>query len=948
MLGFLVVLFWAAVFGLPLAVAFRREYVAADHDWREISFKRLSGRICWALGGFAFLVLLFNLLGIWTEVLWFGELEKASRYWTELGARVMLFFLGYSLVLFACATNSRVFLGNARKCTKALGLKWAFWTHFVLAGGLGILIGLLFQGRWQTWLLFFNQQPFGKTDPLFGRDIGFYVFSLPLLSMLAGFVFWTLAALIVASVVSYFILYRKCDGYYYYASAGQRQGDGYKTAIPFYGITHISALGIPFMAIVGFYTWLWMADLLYSTYGAVHGAGWTDIHVQLPAYWVFIAMTVVGIGALAVSVFSSSHHMTRRASMFGFGLMAVTSLLGFVIIPSAVQHWYVSPNELVSERPYLETSIRMTREAYGLDKVQRSDFSVKDGITSENLTRDAETLESARLWDWQVLLSTNHQEQAFRTYYSFADVDLVRYDIGGKKVQVMYSSREMNVNRLAATAQTWQNQHLVYTHGFGGTANPVNTFTSEGLPDYWIKDVPPVSKYPELEMRQPRIYFGEETTNHVYVGTKTKEFDYPLGDQNAWFTYDGPGGIPLGGFLRQFAFAWRFDGLRMLTSSELSPTSRIMFRRDIVTRVRALAPFLRFEDDVYQVVADGRLWFMVDAYTTSEYYPYSEKMEGINYIRNSVKVVVNAYTGKTDFYVFDPADPIIRAWQKVFPGMFQPASAMPEMLKKHIRYPEDLLRIQGLVYANYHMDDAGVFYNKEDAWQFPKQFSPKLGEPETVSPYYVVMAMPGSREREFVLVLPFSPLSTDSEHQRNNMVGWFAARCDGEHYGELVLYSFPKDRLTVGPLQVGLKMNQDDVISKDFTLWNQQGSRVILGDMRVLPLSDSRLLYVQPIYLQSEGGKMPEMKRVVVASGDRLVYGTSFQEALATLAGTGSSVSVETSTAAGGVSIQDLGVEVLVHLDNYLKLLSQGKFAQAGAELEALTNYRSKMKEAKK
>lgn len=947
MLGFLVFLLWSAIFVLPLAVK-AVKLIRRSENFRE-NAPGLFFASVWLLAGVGIYSIFSLSLEKFVEYLWFEEVGYTNRFWALFKTRAWLFLAGWLSVTVFFSGNVFWYVRSMGKCLGDTGV-WVKRIGVVISLAIGLFFGEFAVSNWNEVLLYANQVDFGKQDPVFGKDVAFYVFTLPALHFFVDFLFLMMLITLVVMAVAYMAARSQVGTFDQYNNRIRNESTRIEREdILLRGITHVSALGIGLMVLAGFWTWLARYGVMYSKLGKVYGAGWTDINWQIPMYWVFVLVLIVSTVSLAASVLSRSLKMTKWAAVAGFSSSVLFWIFGVVLLPVVVQRYYVGPNELAFETPYLRHNIEFTREAYGLSDVVHSDFPVKDGITSDNLTNDVETLESARLWDWQVLIATNSQNQVFRPYYTFRDVDVVRYDINNRKVQLMYSSRELDVNRLAESAKTWQNQHIVYTHGFGGTANPVNSFTAEGLPNYWVKDVPPVSQYPELEIKQPRIYFGEVTTDHVYVKTKMKEFDYAReGEGNEWFFYDGPGGITLGGGLRKFAFAWRFDGIRMLISSELTPESRIMFNRDINTRISAIAPFLEWDDDKYQIIADGQLWFMCDGYTSSRTYPYSEPISGgVNYIRNSVKAVVNAYTGRVDFYVFDDNDPIIKAYSKAFPGMFKPASEMPASLRRHVRYPEDLMTIQGQVYSNYHMNDPGIFYNKEDAWQFANQFSPSISKPEVVTPYYAVMALPGNHEREYVVILPFTPLSTDPEHPRNNMVAWFAGRSDGDHYGELILYRFPRNRQINGPLQVGMRINQDDMISKDLSLWNQQGSRVILGDLRVLPLSDSRLLYVQPLYLQSEGGKMPEIKRIFASSGNELVYTSSFSEALDRLVGSHiTAAAPETVQMPNTQRVEpaNSSQSILEHLDRYLRLLQEGKFAEAGTELESLKTQRNNNK----
>lgn len=872
---------------------------------------------------------------VWVLGLWYGDVGYANRYWVQFRAEMVLFWTAFALVAAFNVANAYALLRSVRRAIENHELSFRIVALVACLAG-ALHAGFVAEESWLDLLLCLHRQPFGKLDPVFAKDIGFYVFTLPFVTVITRFISHVIGTAVVAVIIVYSALvasrhYRDRKG----AGTDETVRQSFEAAI-----FHLSALGTLLLAKIAVSAFIDRYQTLYSTHGHVYGAGWTDLFVSIPAYWVYMAVLAACIGWMAASLLSKPRRELLRNAGLGFGGVFVFWLVGIVIVPEQFQSAHVDPNELQVERPYIQRELDATRTAFGLDHVRQSDFPVKDGLTPANLTQDAETLESARLWDWNVLLSINHQLQAFRPYYRFTDVDVVRYDINGRKVQLMYSGRELDVDKLPESAQTWQNTRLVYTHGFGGTASPVNTFTSEGLPDYWVKDLPPVSRYPELEIKQPRIYFGEATQQHIYVNTKMAEFDYPdpTGAGNRSFRYDGPAGIPLGGFFRRLALAWFYDGLWMTWSDELTPQSRILAGRDIAARTENMVPFLYAEPDIYQVVADGQLWYMRDFESVTAWYPYSQPHDAVNYMRNSVKGVVNAYTGKTDFYVFEPADPIVRAYQSMFPGMFQPASAMPPSLRKHVRYPEGLLQTQGEVYASYHMSEAASFYNKEDMWQAAQQFAPAINQAAWVSPYYVVMTLPGNHAPEYVLIMPFTPLSTDSEHQRNNLESWLAARCDGDHYGELILYKFPNTRQVQGPLQVGGRLNQDAEMSKNFTQWNQQGSKVVLGDMRVLPLSDYRLLSVQSIYLQSEGAgvKMPQLMYVVAASGDQVVYEKTFQQALNRLVGLSPSVVPPFEAAAASLRPVDLAHEIFQRLDRYFGLIEHGQLANAGGELERI------------
>jgi len=891
-------------------------------------------------------------LRIYTEVLWFKELGQVSRYWTVFWTRLFLFVAGFAVSFLFFYVHVRVAQRGAAPET-GRGMRIAYGIYLLFAVLVSISFGNSCSGWWEKVLLYLNRVPFGVKDPIFGRDVSFYVFALPFYSRLTSYIL----SLLILSTLGILALYAIQLGL---RTRSTRRGTGFvlETQTPdqrretlFRLVTHLSVQGVLFVCLFIFQTVLAMWNLVYSERGAVFGAGYTDVHFQIGAYKFFIGALVLVAIAFVVSAASRSHRKTFLGAGLAFGILLLTWLIGVNAVPAIVQHYLVSPNELDKERPYIEYNLAYTRKAYGLDSTRATvaEFPVRDGITPANLSDDAATLQSIRLWDWRVLEATYNQNQSFRLYYRFLDVDIDRYQIGGTPVQVMLSARELDQRRLAEKSKTWQNLRLVYTHGYGGCLNPVNVFTPEGLPEYWIRDIPPASKSPELALDRPEIYYGEAPNSHVFVKTSHPEFDHPRGAENVTTFYQGKGGIPIGSGLRKFAFALRFDGIRLLTAKELGPESRIMFRRPIQVRIPTLAPFLVYDHDPYQVIADGKIWFMWDAYTVSDHYPYGERYPlagsstgSINYIRNSVKVVVNSYDGTADFYIFEESDPVIQAYAKAFPGLFRPKEEMPQSLRAHIRYPEDLLKIQADIYATYHMNDPNVFYNKEDAWQIAQETH--AGDVREILPYYVVITVPGEKRQEFIQMIPFTPLTTDPSNPKNNMVAWLAGRCDGDWYGDIVVYEFPKDRLVYGPMQIEIRINQNDLISKDFTLWNQQGSRVIQGNLLVIPLSDNRLLFVQPVYLQATVGKMPELKRVVAASGEDLAYATSFGAAIDQLLQHPEAVTQEVGGRGEVLTLSEEARGALEHFRKYQQLTGQGKIAEAGTELERLRESLEKLR----
>ncbi len=890
---------------------------------------------------------------IWSEVyvrsLWYDNLGYANRYWKVLFIQAELFLAGGFVAIALGMGNVFFWYYGAKPMGPSLvrdnRSKLILLSALLVQIPLFIAAGTISSAQWNKALLFFNAVPFGKEDPVFLKDIGFYIFRLPFLNFIVD----SLSSLFTFSLLLVGGLYMVENALF--RMLPRLTFDTF-TRNPFMHrlITQISANFV-------FGTFVFIArtaiaryELLYSHRGVVYGAGWTDLHAQLPAYNVALVALAGCVILFLYASFTSSTRRTVGIYLASAALLGGIWIVGLQIIPDIIQHFRVAPNELPLESPYLEHNIKYTKEAYGLTNVSEIEFPVNPSPTGALAQSDLMIINGIRLWAPDILKSVNDQTQFIRLYYNFPDVDVDRYMLNGKLTQLMLSLRELNIERLAAQSRTFQNETMIYTHGYGDVAAPVNKFTHEGLPEYYIKDIPPVSSYPELRIDQPRIYFGEETFNHVYVNTKLKEFDFPKGDTNAQNTYSGKGGIKIDTFLKKLAIAVQFDGLRLFTTQELTPESRILFMRDINRRVRTIAPFLTFDSDMYHVIAEGKIYFIWDAYTTAATYPYSQPtMERTNYIRNSVKVIIDAYEGSVDFYVADKTDPVIRAYAKAFPSLFKPFDAMPQSLRAHVRYPEDLLGLQSHIYAIYHMSDPGVFYNREDAWEVSR-VAVRQEEAQPITPYYLISKLPDSDREEFVLALPFSPYSTDKNSPRNNMVAMIMARCDGDKYGKLSLFKFPKDRQIYGPLQIGIRINQDETISKDLTLWNQQGSQVRFGNLLAVPLSGYRLMYIQPIYIQASVGKMPELRRVVVVFGDQLSYGASFEEALSKffpqIAGTASeNIPKPTATEEGKkAERKDLVAVAAKAFENYRNLMGKGKYEEAGKALEELGRIINQMK----
>src|SRR3989454_5029501 len=601
------------------------------------------------------------------------------------------------------------------------------------------------------------------------------------------------------------------------------------------------------------------------------GAGYSDVHAQLPVQKALLVLA----GLVAVLCLVTIRLRSWRPLLWSVAALVGVAILGGVVYPGGIQRYQVSPNEIVKEKPYIDFNIRYTRLAYGLDNIEEREFPAEQTLTLQDLRKNEATLKNIRLWDTRPLLATYSQLQEIRTYYKFTDIDIDRYRINGEYRQVTLSPRELSAKDLPS--RIWINERLTYTHGYGAVVSPVNRVTREGLPEFWVKDIPPVASS-DLRISRPELYFSELATDYVFVKTQAKEFDYPSGDQNVYTTYAGQGGIPLGSFWRKTLFAARLGDLKLLLSNDLTPGSRVLLYRNIRERVQRIAPFFRYDDDPYMVIsAAGRIVWLLDGYTVSDRFPYSAPTRGLgNYVRNAVKVTVDAYDGTVRFYVADPADPLIRTIARIFPGLLQPLDAMPADLRAHLRYPEGLFRVQAGMYAVYHMRDTQVFYNKEDLWSVPVR--PVDGQERAMEPYYLILRLPGEPKEEFVLLIPFNPSKKD------NLSAWLAARSDPPHYGKLVVYNFPKQKLIYGPRQIEARIDQDSFISQQLSLWNQRGSQVIRGNLLVIPIERS-LVYVEPLYIAAEKGQLPDLKRVIVGFGDRIAMEETLDGAIARVFG---------------------------------------------------------------
>ncbi|HTM04945.1 MAG TPA: UPF0182 family protein [Vicinamibacterales bacterium] len=881
-----------------------------------------------------------SILSVYTDWLWFGELGYQQVYSTTLAAQGVLFTIVFAITALWLWVNLRTALASLGDSRPMLmtrdGVEIALPGRRQLqtiASGLSVIVallaGLIATSQWQTWLTWLHAVPFGQVDPLLGHDASFYVFTLPFLEFVHG----TAETLVILAGLA-------CGAIYVMAGS-LAAGFPTRLSLPRPVRRHLSLLAAALFAVLALGAWIERAEYLTQAGNLIHGATYADAHARIPAT---LALTVVA----ALGVVLAAYHATARRSwpLVTAGVLYVVIAVGGNVYGSLLQRFVVTPNEEVQETPFIEHNIAGTRQGFGLQKVEERALSGDAELTRDDIVRNRATLDNVRLWDQGPLRDTFGQLQEIRTYYDFVTVDNDRYMINGMLRQVMLSARELNWGALPN--KTWVNDHLTFTHGYGLTLGPVNQVSNEGLPVLYIRNMPPETEA-GLKVDQPSIYFGELSNDYIIVGNKTAEFDYPSGDDNVSTHYSGRAGVPLDSLWKKFAFAMRFRDYQILVSEAIGSQARILFTRNIVSRVTTLAPFLTFDRDPYLVLADGRLYWMIDAYTTSGGYPYSTAAGDTNYIRNSVKFVVDAYQGTTTAYLADPTDPIALTYQKIFPDLFKPLSAMPATLRAHIRYPEDLFRIQATMYARYHMTEPAVFYNREDQWQIPSVDDSEQGTP--MLPYYTVMRLPGQTDEEFIQMLPFSP------QRRDNLAAWLVARSDPEHYGQLEVFQFPKQKLVYGPRQVVARINQDQTISPVITLWNQQGSQVLWGTLMVIPIEES-LIYVRPLYLRGSGGQIPELRRVVVAYQNQIVMEPTLDAGLARLFGgagpappaaqpqsaTPSTSNAPQAAPAGPpANVTALAGEARTHYDRAIEAQRAGDWAKYGEEIKALGEALRKM-----
>jgi uncharacterized membrane protein (UPF0182 family) len=883
---------------------------------------------------FLLLVGIPSLAEFYTDWLWFREIGYEQVLLRSITARAAISavtsaaafaILAINLVAAMRSLRPREFMVATAQGPQVITINPQRLKPLVLGGAglVSLLIGWYAGSRWQTWLYYLHATPFGKTDPILGLDIGFYVFKLPLLELVYGQVFLILILAMAGALAGHVAggnLSFNAGGFFV-ASSAKRQ---------------LSLLAAALLMILAFGAWLRIPQLLATPSGVVFGASYVDVHARMIALRVLVAAALAGAGLAFWQGFARRFWPIATAVM-----LYLVVFVGGAVYAAILQRFLVAPNEQVRETPYMVHNIRATREAFALDQVEERALSGEARLTRGDLERNAATIENVPLWNDQPLLDTFGQIQEIRTYYDFMSVDNDRYTINGKYRQIMLSARELNSQSLPS--RTWINERLTFTHGYGLTLGPVNEVTPEGLPVLFIKDLPP-SSTGDLTITQPAIYYGELASDHVFVKTGTGEFDYPRGDDNVFTTYRGDGGVPISGFLRRLMFAIRFRSTDTFFSPNLTRESRVMLYRSIAERVERIAPFFQYDPDPYLAISDGRLIWIQDVYTTSRRYPYASAAGGVNYIRNAIKVTIDAYHGTTMFHVLDRTDPIAATIGKIFPGLLRPLDAMPEDLRRRLRYPQQIFALQAAMFATFHMTNPAVFYNREDQWEIPAFERGELRQP--MDPYYTIMKLPGEEGPEYIQMLPFTP------RQKDNLAAWMVARSDGEHYGRLIVFQFPKQTVIFGPRQIAARISQDQVIAPQITLWNQQGSEVIQGTLLVIPVEES-LIYIRPLYLRAAGGRIPELKRVIVAYQNYIVMEETLDEALERLFASGGVrpadepaviTTPDQPPSAMPPNLINLAAQARAHYQRALQAQREGNWALYGEEIKLLGEVLEKMK----
>ncbi len=887
-------------------------------------------------GVLLFLVVPF-FAGFYTDWIWFQQVGFDQLFIRTLSSKLILggavFAIAFSVLLgglrYALRDMTKPYLtlgGGPEVQPLIIDRKGLQLIAAGVSGLAALFMGVFASSQWMVWLQYQHATPFGEVDPLLGRDIAFYVFQLPFLDFIRNL----LVSVVVLSLASATAAYILSGAVGFEPQAGLKISRGARQ--------HLSLLIAALLLLLAWGASLDVPRTLLTPAGVIQGASYADVEARIPMLKLLVAVALLGASLATYQAFSPKQWPVPLAVVLYIAVSAGGTGYGALI-----QRIVVTPNEQEREAPYIEFNVAATRKAFALEGIDARELSGDATLTRSDIDANPETINNVRLWDHGPLLDTFGQIQAIRSYYDFASVDNDRYVIDGEYRQTMLSSRELNSNSLSN--RTWPNERLVFTHGYGLALGPVNQVTAEGLPVLFLKDLPPSSAV-DLSIEEPSVYFGELANDYVIVNTNTREFHYPEGDDNVYTEYVGDGGVPIGGLFHKMLFSLRFRAFNVLISRQLTPDSRILIHRNISDRVEALAPFLMYDRDPYMVISEGRLFWIIDAYTVTDNYPYStQAMRTINYIRNSVKIVIDAYNGTTTYYLADADDPIAATISKIFPELFTPLETMSTDLRSHVRYPQDIFTLQTAMFSTYHMTNPAVFYNKEDQWDVPAIESD--GRTAQMEPYYTIMKLPGEQDAEFIQMLPFTP------RRKNNLAAWMVARSDGEHYGKLMVFQFPKQKLIFGPQQIVSRINQDEDISPQLTLWNQQGSQVIQGTLLVVPIEES-LLYIRPLYLRAADGQIPELKRVIVAYQNEIVMEETLALALNRLFGgrapdgllaatTSDSLTVGSSNPTSPETAFDpsIGIsipwsEALQQLERALEAQREGDWSRYGSELNQL------------
>lgn len=939
--------------------------------------KRRRWKLLAIVGAVILAFMLLRSISVYVEVLWYESLGYASVYWYTFRLKLSLFVIFLLLTLVILRTGfwllERMFAATALErrtvminnqavmIEPARFVRPAAWLISIL---ISLVTALSMSAKWEQFALYLNQPAAALPDPIFQKPLGFYLFSLTVYQSISSWLMF-LAFVILCAAVAFTLLslpqkLRNTRG----TTQGMRRA----------GYAAISIALLLFLLTLAWRIYLSRYPYLWEDHQTFSGVNYTQANYLLPGLTITAIVILISCALLLLNALTERR---LRLVIAALSLPMVVYLFAALLVPAYVSSFIVKPNELGREAPYIEHNIAWTRRAFKLDTMEMRNYDAQTSIAAFERDANRATFDNIRLWDVYALQDTLRQIQEIRTYYDFRDVDVDRYTVNGEIRQMMIAAREIDQDKLPEQSRNWVNERLIYTHGYGVTMNTANGFTPEGMPVFALSNMPVESKVPEIKVTRPEIYFGQNTDTTVYVKTKQREFNYPQGEDNNYSLYEGTGGISFGGAFRRMLLAWALSDLSKLPfSDDITPESRVLMYRNILERARKLAPFLVYDGDPYIVVSgEGRLFWIIDAFTEASTYPYSRHYAAgrhrVNYIRNSVKVVIDAYNGSTHFYVFDPEDPIIQAYRNAYPALFRNSSEMPQDLRAHVRYPDLLIKTQGEVFGLYHTQNSKVFFQREDVWSVAQQIAiNREGRQErtSIEPYYVVMQLPGEPQKnEFVGILPFTPSN------RNNMIGWMAARSDGENYGSLLVYDFPKSRLIDGPLQIEARIDQNAQLSSQFSLWNQQGSKVRRGNLLVIPIG-SGLLYVEPIYLQAAQSPMPELRLVVLATQERLAYGTNFEEALRNLFGDGAGAqgqppvaqdrqnegkqqpgaqNTQSATPGQGqqqpqppANVQQLIKKAADELSEYQRLTAEGKLGEAGQRLESLKRTLEELKKA--